>query len=126
LTPCGQTSSHSDITFVNGALNIIRAPLSITADSAIPTLRSADLSKTYNGQVYSGFTARYYGFVNSETPASLSGTLSFSGAGTTAIAGADVCAVAPGAQRMSTYALTFVNGALNINRAPLSITADSD
>ena len=34
--------------------------------------------------MFTGFTARYAGFVNSETPLALGGTLSFSGAGTTA------------------------------------------
>src|SRR5437899_844593 len=83
VTPGGQTSSNYEITFVNGALDISRAPLSITADANVATVGVDHFSKTYDGHVYSGFTARYYGFVNGETTAGVSGTLSFSGAGTT-------------------------------------------
>src|SRR5207245_2731914 len=107
-------------------MNVGRAPLSITADSDTSTVAVEAFTKAYNGLVYSGFTARYVGFVNSETTAALTGTLSFSGAGTTATAAGGPYTVTPGGQTSSNYDITFVNGALNISWAPLSITAYSD
>src|SRR5207245_4930779 len=126
VTPGGLTSSNYEITFVNGALDISRAPLSITADANVATAAVDHFSKTYDGHVYSGFTARYAGFVNSETETALGGTLSFSGAGTTATAAGGPYVVTPGGQTSSNYEITFVDGALDISRAPLSITADAN
>ena len=58
-------NSNYTLTFVPGTLTISKAPLSVTADAK---------SKTY-GAADPGFTVSYLGFVNSETPAVLGGTL---------------------------------------------------
>src|SRR2546425_13221078 len=112
--------------FSHVVLRSSRAPLSITADANVATVGVDHFSKTYDGHVYSGFTARYSGFVNSETETALGGTLSFSGAGTTTTAAGGPYTVTPGGQTSSNYEITFVNGALDISRAPLSITADAN
>ncbi len=97
----------------NGTINT--AALSVTANNA---------SKTYNGVIYSGGNGvAYNGFVNNETPSVLGGTLTYSGSSQGA-KNAGSYVITPGGQTSSNYALSFVNGVLNINQAPLDIKAD--
>src|SRR5437667_11211840 len=77
------TATNYDFTsFQNGALTINKAHL---------TVKSDDKGKTYDGAVYSPFTATLSGFVNNETDASLrnagalSGSAGFTGAAAAAI-----------------------------------------
>src|SRR5437667_1419451 len=77
------TATNYDFTsFQNGALTINKAHLTVKAD---------DKGKTYDGAVYSPFTATLSGFVNNETDASLrnagalSGSAGLTGAATAAI-----------------------------------------
>ena len=99
----------------NGAnFTINAASLSITADSNVGTPAVDPFTKIYNGLVYTGFTVRYSGFVNGETPAVLGGTLTFSGAGTTAVLPGGPYTVTPGGLTSSNYAITFVDGTLTI------------
>jgi hypothetical protein len=117
IIPSGLTSGNYDITFNNGTLTIGTTPLSITADND---------SKTYDGLAYSGGNGvTYSGFVNSETPAVLSGTLSFGGTsqGATDVGGYSII---PSGLTSSNYDITFNNGTLTIGTTPLSITADDD
>src|SRR5206468_281830 len=101
-------------------------PLTITADALPGTGANDAFSKVYDGLVYSPFTVRYSGFVNSETPAALGGTLSFTGAGTTAVNAGGPYTVTPGGLTSGNYDISFVSGTLTIDQAPLSITADAD
>ena len=101
-------------TFANGQLTITKATLTVTADSLVGTPAVDPFTKVYNGLVYTGFTARYDGFVNGETPTVLSGTLTFSGAGTTAVLPGGPYTVTPGGLTSSNYNIAFVNGTLNI------------
>ena len=102
-------ASNYDLTFVNGALSIGKAAATVTANSN---------NVTYNGlmQNGNGFTAS--GLVNGETSAVLS-AVSISGGGKNvgsynlAASGAD-----------ANYNLTFNDGNLSINKAPLIVTAD--
>jgi len=81
------------------------------------------VSKTYDGAVFTDFGVGYVGFVSGEGPADLTGSLAFTGAAVSAInAGSYV--VTPGGLTSSNYAITFVNGALTIDQAPLTVTAD--
>ncbi len=97
----------------NGSIST--AALSVTANNA---------SQTYNGVTYTGGNGVVYsGFVNSETPSVLGGTLTYSGSSQGA-RNAGSYALIPGGQTSSNYALSFVNGVLNINQAPLDIKAD--
>src|SRR5207248_3056684 len=70
-----------------------------------------------------GFAVRYSGFVLGQGPADLGGTLSFTtSAGTTSDVGA--YSVTPGGLTSTNYAISFLDGTLDITPAPLSVTAD--
>jgi len=100
-------------TSASGPGHINPAALSITADSIVGTPAVDPFTKVYNGLVYTGFTVRYDGFVNGETPSVLGGSLSFSGAGTTAVL-PGTYTVTPGGLTSMNYTITFVNGTLKI------------
>jgi len=103
------------ISYHNAAigLTVNPAPLTITADSIVGTPAVDPFIKVYDGLVYTGFTVRYDGFVNGETPSVLGGSLSFSGAGTTAVL-PGTYTVTPGGLTSVNYTITFVNGTLKI------------
>jgi hypothetical protein len=113
ITPGGLTASNYAISFVNGTLAINKAPLTVTADNK---------SKTY-GDVNPAFTTSYSGFVLGQDPSVLGGMLAFT---TPAAASSDVgtYAITPGGLTSSNYAITFVNGTLRVNTAPLTVRAD--
>ena len=117
ITPGGLTSGNYAINYFNGALNIDRAPLDITAN--------AD-RKTYDGLAYTGGNGvTYSGFVNNETSSVLGGSLSYSGNSQGAI-NVGTYNITPGGLTSGNYAINYFNGALNIDRAPLDITANAD
>ena len=116
ITPEGLSSDKYAITFVNGNLDINKAPLTITAENK---------SKTYDGTLYSPFTIQYYGFINSESDAVLTGTLGFSGSATSALGAGAAYVITPQGFTSNNYEITYVNGNLSINKAPLTITADN-
>ena len=84
-------------------------PLSISADNKV---------KIYDGLVYSPFTVSYNGFVLGDTYLSLGGTLTFSGS---AVSNTDVGSytIIPSGQTSTNYIITYHNGTLNINCAPV-------
>ena len=116
---------------VTSTTTAAKAALTVTAD-ADPSDADVDgFSKTYNGLVYSPFTVRYSGFVNGETAAVLTGTLSFSGAGATAVDAGGPYTVTPGGLTSANYLITFGNGSLTITKAtavvvvvPYTVTYD--
>ena len=83
-------------------------------------------AKTYDGLAYGGGNGvSYTGFVNGESNAVLGGTLGYSGTSQGAVnAGSYV--ITPGGLTSSNYAISFVNGALTVNKAALTITANDD
>ena len=106
VIPAG-TDGNYTLSFVNGALTINKAAATVTANS--------DLNKTYSGvsQSVNGFTAT--GLVNNETTSVLTGvsaTASGTNAGTYPVipVGTD-----------GNYTLSFVNGALTINKAAATV-----
>ena len=101
--------NYSIGTFTANSLTIVPAPLTITAN---------DASRAAN-QPNPPFSATYSGFQFADTPADLTGTLSFS---TPAVLGspAGAYAIAPFGQASSNYVFTYVNGTLTISAAPLS------
>jgi putative NADPH-quinone reductase len=103
ITPSGLTSGNYAITFNTGSLGITKAALAVTADVK---------SKTF-GTTDPVFTAAYAGFVNSETPAVLGGTLTF-----TRVPGETV-----GAYLITPSGLTSANYAIAFNTGTLTITA---
>jgi hypothetical protein len=113
LSPLGVLGNYN-ITYNTAAFTINPAPLSLTADYNVVTAAVDPFTKVYDGLVYSGgFTVRYSGFVNSETPAVLFGSLSFSGTATTAFL-PGTYTVTPGGLTSSNYLISFVDGTLAI------------
>jgi hypothetical protein len=113
ITPGGAADANYTISFVNGTLTVTRAPLTITAN---------DTNKLYGAAVPT-LTAVYTGFVNGDTPASLNQPLSLT---TTATASSPVGSyqIHAGGASDPNYTITFANGTLTVNRAPLTITAN--
>lgn len=114
ITPNGLSGANYTITFVSGQLLVQKAPLTITA---------ADEVKTYDGHTYNGGNGvSYAGFVAGETTAVLQGALSYSG---TAQGAKNVATytIAPAGYTAANYAITYVNGRLIIDPAPLTIAA---
>src|SRR5207253_2624433 len=99
VTPSGLTSSNYTITFINGTLNVTPAALTVTTN---------DVSKIY-GQANPVFAVSYVGFVNSDTPRALGGSLTFTTTATTA-SSVGAYAVTPSGLTSSNYTITFVNG----------------
>jgi hypothetical protein len=110
------TASNYSISYVNGALTVTPAPLTITAQ---------DVSKVY-GQtpVLSGFDAS--ALVNGETV----GSVTLTSTGQVATAGVlgspyaiEASSATGGTFTPSNYSISYVNGALTVTPAPLTITA---
>ncbi len=119
LAPSAQTfttgsAGNYAITYANGTLTITQAPLSVIANGD---------SRTYDGAAYSGGNGvTYTGFMNGETSAVLGGALSYGGSSQGAV-NAGTYAITPQGLTAGNYAITFVNGALVIGQAPLTVTA---
>ena len=110
------TSSNYAITFLDGSLTINKAPLTVTANNA---------SKTYDGQAYLGGNGVSYStFANNETSSALAGTLSYTGTSQGAT-NAGSYAITPSGLTSSNYAITYLDGSLTINKAPLTVTANN-
>ncbi len=92
-------------------INVSRAPLSVTA---------ANASKAFGAPLPS-FTAGFSGFVNSDTPANLTGTLVLS-TSATALSPAGSYSIVPSGVSSPDYIVTFVPGTLTITRANTTTT----
>jgi hypothetical protein len=108
------------ITYVFGHLTVNAAPLTITANNQ---------SKTY-GQVLAlgskAFTTTGLVSANLDTVASV--TLTSAGTPATAVATKTPYPIVPSAAAgtgLSNYTITYANGNLNVNQAPLTITASN-
>ncbi len=113
ITVSGSDPNY-DLTFTQGLMTINKAPLVIAA--------AAD-SKTYNGAAYTGGNGvTYTGFVNQETNSVLTGALVYSGSSQGAVQ-AGTYAITPSGLTASNYAISYSDGSLTINKAPLTVTA---
>ena len=117
ITPSAATggtfnAANYTITYATGALTVGKAPLSITADNKTKTYGSADPA----------FTVSYAGFVNSETPAVLGGTLTFTRAPEEDVG---EYLIPPSGLTSGNYTITFNAGTLAITTVALSVTADT-
>jgi len=100
-----------NVSYVNGLLNINKAPLTVTANSA---------TKAYDDAAFTGGNGvTYSGFVNSETSAVLGGTLGFGGTSQGA-RNAGSYVITPNGLTSANYTVNFANGTLTINPAALS------
>jgi hypothetical protein len=108
------TNQDYQATDASGTLVINQAPLTITADNQ---------TRIY-GVAAAAFTVGYSGFVGSEGPSALGGTLAFTGTATTAInVGSYV--ITPGGLTSANYAIAFADGTLEITTRAVAVTADS-
>ncbi|MET7245452.1 GLUG motif-containing protein, partial [Methylobacterium sp. EM32] len=96
--------------------SITPAPLTVTAKAA---------SKTYDGQAYTGGNGvSYAGLVNGEGPSVIGGSVSYGGTAQGAV-NAGTYAITPSGLTSANYAVTFADGALTVNQAPLTVTANA-
>jgi hypothetical protein len=113
VIPTGLRSDNYAIGFAAGTLTVSRAPLTVRADGK---------TKVY-GAALPPFTASYEGFVLHEGPDVLGGTLSLTTtAGASSVVGA--YPIKPAGLTSANYAITFVNGTLDVTPAPLTVRAE--
>ena len=114
ITVGGAVDSNYSISYVPGTLTITAVPLTISPN---------DQSKIY-GAAVPELTLSYIGFVNGDTAANLTAPAV---ATTTATAGspAGTYSITVGGSVDANYIITFTSGTLTIDKAPLSVTADS-
>jgi hypothetical protein len=113
ITASGAVDANYTITYVPGTLTVTPAPLTITAD---------DRSMTYGGSL-PGLTASYAGFVNGDTPASLTTAPTLSTVASSSPVGTYPIMATGGVD--PNYTIRYVPGVLTITPASLTITADS-
>jgi hypothetical protein len=102
VTPSGLTSSNYAIVFVPGTLAITPAPL---------TIKAADKSMLLN-ETLPALTATYTGFVNGDTPASLTSQPSITTTATGTSPGAFPMTAAGAAS--ANYAISYLQGTLTV------------
>ncbi|WP_114393883.1 MBG domain-containing protein [Oleisolibacter albus] len=108
----GASAANYAISYVDGALTI---------DPAALTIRANDARRTY-GAANPTFTASYEGLVNGDTASVVSGLQ----LGSTATAGSGVgrYVISAGGASAANYAISYVDGALTIDPAALTIRAN--
>ena len=112
IVPANASALNYTFVYVNGTLTVNQAPLMITAD---------DKSVEY-GEVAPEFTASYSGWKNSDGPSVVSGlTLTSEYLVTSNVGTYDIV---PANATATNYAISYTNGTLTVNKAPLMITAD--
>ncbi|MBR0803991.1 filamentous hemagglutinin N-terminal domain-containing protein [Bradyrhizobium japonicum] len=105
-----------------GAVYVGSVAVGLTIDRAALTI-SANASKTYDGLAFSGGSVAYSGFMNGETASVLSGTLSYGGTAQGAVNAGRYSLTASGLSSAN-YAITYVDGSLTVNKAPLTIAVN--
>ncbi|SIT28763.1 gliding motility-associated C-terminal domain-containing protein [Filimonas lacunae] len=116
ITPGGLTSGNYNIQYADGSLTINKATLTITA---------IDSAKVYDGMSFTGGNGvSYSGFVNNENATVLTGSITYSGTAQGAV-NVNAYVITPGGLTAGNYAVSYVNGALIINKAEVIITADN-
>ena len=118
VTCSGGVSPNYAFTYVTGALTVTPAPLTITANST---------SKTYGQTVtFAGTEFTTSGLVNGNTVTSV--TLTSAGAAATSAVSGSPYPIVPSAalgSGLANYTISYVNGLLTVNRAPLTVTANN-
>ncbi len=112
----GSGLSNYTITYVSGTLTVAPVQLTVTVNNQ---------SKVYGGAL-PGLTASYSGFVNGDSPASLTTQpmLSTTATASSHVAGSPYPITASGAVDPN-YTFNYVPGALTVTAAPLTITANN-
>ncbi len=111
----GLTSDNYTIAYQDGTLTIDKATLIVTAN---------DAAKAYDGLAFTGGNGvSYSGFVNDETAAVLGGNLSYAGSAQGARNAGNYTLTATGLSAAN-YAIDYLNGALSITPAAITISTD--
>jgi hypothetical protein len=110
-------STGYNFAFVStGLLTVNPTGLAVTANNA---------TQTYNGSPYSGGNGvTYSGFVNGEGASVLSGTVIYGGTSQGAV-NVGTYSIIPSNLISSNYLINYVGGTLTINKAPITVTANS-
>jgi len=112
----GLSSTSYSISYIPGQLTIAAAPLSITANNA---------ARQY-GQANPVFGASFSGFVNGDTPATLTGALSCTSSATaSSLVSGSPYAINCSGLSSTNYGITYIPGQLAVAAAPLTITANN-
>ena len=114
LVTCTATDGSGNETTTSATMTVTPIPLVVTA---------SPVSKTYDGESLSGFTALYDGFLSGDDGTVLGGTLVFGGGSQTA-ADVGTYAIVPSGQTSSIYGITYVDGTGEITPAPLTALAN--
>ena len=114
ITCSGGAATNYTFTYVNGALTITQATLTVTAENK---------TKVY-GAALPTLTVTYAGFVAGDSAASLGGTLSVT---TTATATSPVgtYAITASGYTSSNYTINYVPGTLTVTKAVATVVADA-
>jgi subtilisin family serine protease len=113
INASGAASPNYTFTYVIGTLTVTPAPLTITADNQ---------TKTY-GAPTPPLTAKYSGFVNGDSEASLTTPPTVTTA--PAASGVGTYPITVSGAASANYTISYVNGALTVTPATLTITADN-
>jgi hypothetical protein len=109
----GQTLSMTFTPFDTGSHEAITQTRSINVAKAALTFRANDKVRAY-GQADPAFDGVYTGFVNGDTSASLSNSVSFSSGATSASTAGAYTITPSGAPSSANYAITYLAGTLTI------------
>ena len=110
----GLSSSNYTITYTDGTLTVIPAPLTVNVNP---------VSIVY-GESNPAFSASFTGLVNGDTPAQLGGSLIFSTA-SPEVPSVGTYAVYATGLSSTNYTITYVNGILTVTPAPLTVAVDA-
>ncbi len=112
IVPANAEAQNYAISYTNGTLTVNKAALMITAD---------DKSVIY-GDEHPAFTASYEGWKNADNESVVSGlTLTSEYVLTSNVGEYDIV---PANAEAQNYAISYTNGTLTVNKAPLTITAE--
>ncbi len=114
ITCSGITSANYAVTYVPGTLTVTPAALTIAANNA---------TKAY-GAPLPAFTATYTGFVNGDTPASLTGALACTTTATVA-SPAGTYPINCSGQTSANYTIIYTPGTLTVTAVPLTLSANN-
>ena len=109
----GAKATNYAITLINGAVTVNKAALTITAE---------DKTVTYGDSIPT-YTVAYQGWKNEDGPSVLTGLAIDCNYAPTSDVGN--YAIVPNSATAVNYAISFVNGKITVNKAPLTITADN-
>ncbi|NIG54646.1 S-layer family protein, partial [Chitinophaga sp. Cy-1792] len=116
ITPGGLSTDNYTITYADGALTINPAAIIVTANAA---------TKTYNGLPYIGGNGvTITGLVNNESNTVVTGTPVYTGNAQNAT-NAGTYTITPSGLTAANYTITYADGALTINPAAITVTANA-